>query len=473
MAEVDRRYDAVIVGSGPNGLAAAITIAQTGRSVLVLEAKDTIGGSTRSAELTLPGFVHDVCSAVHPMGIFSPFFSALPLGEHGLKWIQPSAPVAHSLDDGSAVIVERSVEATAAKLGVDEKKYTSVMKPLVSNWQALAEALVKPTVALQHPITMARFGWRAMQSASRVARGFRTVRARALFAGMAAHSLLPLEWLPSGAFGLVLGLTPHAVGWPFAAGGSQSIANALASYLKTLGGEIVRNTFVRSFSELPEARAYLFDVSPKQLLEIAGPRFSPGFRRSLAAYQYGPGVCKVDWALSGPIPWTARECARAGTVHIGGTLEEIEESERAPWHGEHAKRPFVLLAQPTLFDAARAPAGQHIAWAYCHVPNGSSVDMSERIENQVERFAPGFRNIVLKRHVVVASGMEAGDPNLIGGDIGGGASDLRQFFLRPTRRLYATTEKSIFLCSASTPPGAGVHGLCGHRAARAALRSAF
>jgi phytoene dehydrogenase-like protein len=473
MADGNAQYDAVVVGSGPNGLAAAITIARAGRSVLVLEAKDSIGGSTRSAELTLPGFVHDVCSAVHPLGIASPFFCSLPLADHGLKWIQPAAPLAHPLDDGSAVIVERSAEATAANLRVDQKAYVELMQPLVSRWQEVLPLLLGPTATLAHPITAARFGWYGMRSASRLARRFRGERARAVFAGYGAHSMLPLDRLPSGGFGLLLGLTAHAAGWPIAAGGSQTVAKALGSYLKTLGGQVATGTLVRSFGELPRARAYLFDVTPKQLLAIAGERLSANFRGKMASYRYGPGVCKVDWALTGAIPWTARECLRAGTVHIGGTLEEIESSERAPWMGEHAERPFVLLAQPTLFDPSRAPAGQHIAWAYCHVPNGSTFDMSERIENQIERFAPGFRELILKRRVAVAASLEQENPNLIGGDIGGGAADLGQFFFRPTRRWYATSDKGIFLCSSSTPPGAGVHGLCGYRAARVALGSIF
>ena len=473
MARFSAQYDVVVVGSGPNGLAAAITIARAGHSVLVLEGKDSIGGSTRSAELTLPGFLHDVCSAVHPLGISSPFFSSLPLADYGLQWIQPAVPLAHPLDDGSAVIVERSVEATAANLGVDQNAYVELMQPFVSRWQEVLPLLLGPRVALTHPITAARFGWYGMQSASRLARRFRGERARAVFAGCAAHSMLPLNRLPSGAFGLLLGLTGHAAGWPIAAGGSQTIANALGSYLKALGGEIATGTLVRSYRELPRARAYLFDVTPKQLLSIAGDRLSKTFQGKLASYRYGPGVCKVDWALSRPIPWTAKECLRAGTVHIGGTLEEIETSERAPWLGEHAERPFVLLAQPTLFDPSRAPAGRHIAWGYCHVPNGSTFDMGERIENQIERFAPGFRELIVKRRVAVAASLEQENPNLVGGDIGGGAANLGQFFFRPTRRLYATSDKSIFLCSSSTPPGAGVHGLCGYRAARAVLGTIF
>lgn len=471
MVSSDRAYDAVVIGSGPNGLAAAITIARAGRSVAVFEAKDTVGGSTRSGELTLPGFVHDLCSAVHPLGISSPFFSSLPLAEHGLSWIQPAAPLAHPVDDGSAIMVERSVEETAERLGQDAKEYLGLMRPLVSEWGSVARVLAEPTAAWRSPLTMLRMGIRSAQSASRLARRFRTLKARALFAGLAAHSMLPLEALPSGALGLVLGVTTHAVGWPFAQGGSQYIANALTSYFSILGGEIMTNRLVRSVGDLPRARAYLFDVTPKQLLEIAGSHFPQSFRGKLQNYRYGPGVCKVDWALNAPIPWAAPECSRAGTVHVGGTLEEIEESEQAPWIGQHANRPFVLLAQPTLFDSSRAPAGKHIAWAYCHVPNGSTIDMSERIEKQVERFAPGFRRIILQRRVAVAASLEHDNPNLVGGDIGGGAANLGQFIFRPTRRLYATPAKSIFLCSSSTPPGAGVHGLCGYRSAQLVLRS--
>jgi phytoene dehydrogenase-like protein len=469
-----RQYDAVVVGSGPNGLAAAITFARAGRSVLVVEGQDTIGGGTRSAELTLPGIIHDVCSAVHPLGVSSAFFRTLPLADHGLKWIQPPAPLVHPLDDGSAVIVERSVEATAANLGLDSQRYARVMEPLVKKWRKLESLLLEPLKALRHPLVAAEFGLLSMRPASSLARKlFRDRRTRALFAGMAAHSALPLERVPSGTFGIVLGITSHAVGWPIVEAGSQNLANALASYLRSLGGEIVTGMFVASLDQLPPARAALFDVTPRQLLKIAGAKLPEGFRRKLASYRYGPGVCKVDWALEGPVPWTAKECMRAATVHLGGSLEEIEASERAPWGGEHAERPFVIFVQPTLFDSTRAPAGKHVGWAYCHVPNGSSFDMSERIENQVERFAPGFRKLILKRSVMAASSLDQHNPNLVGGDIGGGAATLGQFFLRPTWRLYRTPAKDIFLCSSSTPPGAGVHGLCGYRAARAALRARF
>jgi len=465
------KYDAIVIGSGPNGLAAAITMAQAGRSVLLVEGQQTIGGATRSEEITLPGFVHDVCSAVHPMGVVSPFFRTLPLQQHGLEWVHPSAPLAHPLDDGSAVVVERSVEDTAQNLGADAGQYTKIFGGLVSQWPKLESFLLGPLGFPRHPLIAALFGLRGMRSASTVARSlFHGERARALFAGHAAHSMLPLERVPSAAFGFVLGITAHVVGWPFARGGSQNIANALASYFRSLGGTVVTGQSVQSLDELPAARTVLCDVTPRQLLSMSQARLPQSFQHSLERYRYGPGVCKLDWALDAPIPWTAKECGRAGTVHIGGTLEEIAESERAPWQGEHAQRPFVLLTQPTLFDPARAPAGKHIAWAYCHVPNGSNFDMTDRIESQVERFAPGFRQLIRKRSVMLCANLESHNPNLVGGDINGGAALLSQFFLRPTWRLYRTPSKDLYICSASTPPGGGVHGLCGHFAAQAALR---
>ena len=467
-------YDAVVVGSGPNGLSAAITIAEAGHSVLVIEGQDTIGGGARSAELTLPGFVHDVCSSVYPMAVWSPFFNRLPLAQYGLEWVQPAAPLAHPLDDGSAVILERSVERTAQNLGRDAGHYRRLMEPLVSRWPKLESNIQRPFSFPRHPFAAMRFALTAMRSASRMARHtFGGERARALFAGLAAHSVLPLERVPSAAFGLVLGIIAHTGGWPFARGGSQNISNALARHLASLGGEIVTGTPVASLDELPRARATLLDVTPRQLLAIAGSQFPEGFRVNLEHYRYGPGVCKLDWALDAPIPWRAAECARAGTVHLGGTLAEIAASERDAWFGRHSQQPFVLLAQPTLFDSTRAPAGKHTAWAYCHVPNGSTVDMTEIIEKQIERFAPGFRGLILKRSVRVAASLESYNANLIGGDIGGGAADLEQFLLRPTRRLYRTPAKGIYLCSASTPPGPGVHGLCGNLAARAALKDLF
>jgi phytoene dehydrogenase-like protein len=494
-------YDAIVIGSGPNGLAAAITMSQAGRSVLVVEGQQTIGGGTRSAELTLPGFLHDVCSAVHPLGFGSPFFRTLPLTEHGLAWIEPSAALAHPFDDGTAVCVERSIERTAENLGAAGSEYSGFMAPLVAAWPKLESTLLGPLGFPAHPAVATRFGLLAMRSASGLARrSFTDAKSRAVFAGVAAHSALPLERVPSAAFGLVLGIAAHVFGWPFPSGGAQSIARALASYLRSLGGEIVTGMQVESFEQLPPSRLILCDVTPRQLLQIAGcgpnknptsgakahgrdaselqrqaaeNSFNKYFCRKLERYRYGPGACKVDWALDGPIPWKAEACKRAGTVHLGGTLEEIEASERAPWRGETSEKPLVLLAQPTLFDPTRAPAGKHVAWAYCHVPNGSQADMSERVENQIERFAPGFRALILKRSVNTAADLERHNPNLVGGDFSGGSLELDQLIFRPTWRGYGTPARGVYLCSASTPPGAGVHGMCGYWAARAALRDHF
>jgi phytoene dehydrogenase-like protein len=471
MTPYERQFDAVIIGAGPNGLAAAITLAQAGRAVVVLEAEDTIGGGMRSAERTLPGFTHDVCAAVVPLALASLFFRTLPLGKHGLAFIHPDAPLAHPLDDGTAIIVERSVEQTAAGLGRDGAGYAKQFAPLVRDWTKLEPLLLGALKFPEHPLVAARFGLNALRSASSLAKSkFRDVRARALFAGLAAHSILPLEDSPSAAFGLVLGILAHAVGWPIVRGGTQKLADALAAHLRSLGGEIRTGTRVSSIDELPPNAAVLCDVSPRQLTAIAGSRFTPGFRAALERYRYGPGVCKVDWALDAAIPWKARECARAGTVHVGGTLEEIAASERDAWRGVESSAPFVLLAQPTLFDPSRAPAGKHTAWAYCHVPNGSSKDMSGVIEAQIERFAPGFRARILQRSVMLPGDLQRHNANLIGGDVGGGAGTLGQLFRRPTWRLYGTTDPRIYICSASTPPGGGVHGLCGHLAAKRALR---
>lgn len=464
-------YDAIVIGSGPNGLAAAITMAQAGRSALVVEAKDSLGGGTRSAELTLPGFMHDVCSAVHPTGISSPFFRTLPLREHGLEWVEPPIPMAHPLDDGSAVALEHSLARTAAGLGEDEARYLKLFGPLVANWPKIEPLAMGPIGLPAHPFAAARFGWFAMRSAAGVARHyFRGPRARALFAGLAAHALLPLEQMPSAAIALVIGMAAHRDGWPFARGGSQKIADALASCLRSLGGEVATGFPVRSLEDLPAAAVILGDVTPRQMAAIAGARFPAGFTRQLERYRYGPGSCKIDWALDGPIPWRAEPCRHAGTIHVGGTFEEIAAAERSAWSREPTDKPFVLLAQPTLFDPSRAPAGKQIAWAYCHVPNGSDVDMSVPVENQIERFAPGFRKLILKRNVITAAQMHLHNANLVGGDIGGGAVTLRQFFLRPTHKFYRTPAKGIYFCSSSTPPGPGVHGMCGNNAARAALQ---
>jgi phytoene dehydrogenase-like protein len=466
--------DIVVVGSGPNGLAAAIETARAGFAVVVIEGADAVGGGARSSELTLPGFVHDVCSAIHPLGLGSPFFATLPLDRHGLFWVQPEAPLAHPLDDGTAVVVERSVGATARTLGRDAEAYERLMAPLAADWPALAEDVLGPPRLPRRPAALARFAARALRSARGLADGlFRGVRARALFAGLSAHSFLPLSRPPSAAFGLVLGLLAHAVGWPMPRGGAQRLSDALASCLRDLGGRIVTGRWVGSLDELPPARAILLDVTPRQLLSLAGDRLGRLSRWRLSRYRYGPGVFKVDWALDGPIPWRAAECLRAGTVHVGGTLEEIAAAEEAVRRGLHPERPFVLVAQQSLFDPSRAPAGRHTGWAYCHVPNGSRTDMTGRIEDQVERFAPGFRERILARHVMNAAAFESYNPNCVGGDINGGAADLRQIVARPVLRPvpYATGIRGVYLCSAATPPGGGVHGMCGCHAARTALRA--
>jgi phytoene dehydrogenase-like protein len=468
-------YDAIVVGSGPNGLAAAITLARAGLAVLVLEAKDTVGGGTRSAELTLPGFVHDVCSAVHPLGVSSPFFRELPLGEHGLDWIHPPAPLAHPFDDGTAVVLERSVVTTGETLGPDATTYQKLIAPFVADWDKLAEDVLGPlSIPPRYPFVLARFGLRAIRSATGLAESlFEGERARALFAGMAGHSMLPLKRLPTAAFGLLLGIMGHAVGWPIPRGGSQRIADALACFLQSLGGEIVTGTLVESMDELPPARIALCDLTPRGFLHVAGHRLPTTYRRKLERFRYGPGVFKLDLALDSPIPWKAEACTRAATVHVGGTLEEIAVAEGAVWAGEHPEKPFVLLAQQSLFDPTRSPEGKHTAWAYCHVPHGSTVNMTERIEAQIERFAPGFRDRILARSTKSAVDMERHNPNYIGGDINSGVQDLWQHFTRPTFRLvpYSTPIKGLYLCSSSTPPGGGVHGMCGYFAARAALRS--
>lgn len=465
------RYDAVVVGAGPNGLAAAITLAQAGRSVMVYEAEATPGGGARSAELTLPGYVHDICSAVYPLALGSPFFRTLPLAQHGLQWIHPAAPLAHPLDDATAVVVERSIDATAANLGTDGDAYRQLMNYFCSRWDGLDVDLLGPPRLPRHPLLLARFGLHGLRSAASFARSyFNGGRARALFAGLAAHSMLPLEALGSAAFGLVLGIAAHAVGWPVARGGAQRLTDALVSYARSLGVEMVTGRRIAALSELPKARAVLCDVTPRQLLAMAGSQFPDGFRKRLQRYRYGMGAFKIDWALSAPVPWKAADCARAATVHLGGTLEEVGASERAAARGELSERPFVLIAQPSLFDETRAPAGGHTLWGYCHVPHGSNLNMVERIENQIERFAPGFRDRVLARSIRTPADLERHNANLVGGDINGGAAYLGQLILRPTMSLYKTAAPGLYLCSASTPPGGGVHGMCGYFAARQALK---
>jgi phytoene dehydrogenase-like protein len=470
-------FDAVVVGSGPNGLAAAIEVARAGHSVCVLEASDTIGGGARSAALTLSGFIHDVCSAVLPMTIASPFFRTLPLKEHGLEWVHPSAPLAHPFDDGTAALLEKSIENTIATLEGDALAYSRRFRPLASHAEELLPEILSPVIRVpRHPFLMMNFGLQAIQAASTFALGhFSGARARALFAGIAAHSNMPLDQRPTAAIGLVLGMLGHVYGWPVAKGGSQRLSDALAGYFRSLGGRIVTGQRVKSFEEVPSARAVFFDVPPKELLAITGDRFPPSYRRSLSAFKHSPGVFKVDWALNAAVPWKNSQCLRSATVHIGGTLEEIAAAESAPAEGIHAERPFVLLSQPSLFDESRAPSGKHTLWGYCHVPAGSSLDMTERIESQIERFAPGFRDCIIERRTISAKEYEAYNPNFVGGDISGGMQNLRQTFARPSlRRIpYTTPDPRIFICSSSTPPGGGVHGMCGYHAARAALSTAL
>ena len=467
---VPTKSKACVVGAGPNGLAAAIVLAQAGLHVDVFEAQPAPGGAVRSMALTEPGFVHDFGSAIYPLGAGSPFFSSLPLQKHGLEWIHSPAPLAHPLDDGTAVILERDLETATMQLGPDGKAWRRLVRPFVQNWREFAPEVLRPVVAIpQHPLLMARFGMNALRSAKGIAQRFQSERTRALFAGMAAHSFLALDEPLSGAFGMVMAISAHAVGWPLARGGAQSITNALCGHLAMLGGRVTTSSRVESFDSLAEYDVILCDVTPRQLVAIGGPRLSDGYKRRLEKFRYGPGVFKLDYALNAPIPWKAPECARSATVHLGGTFDEIAASEKAVRSGKCAERPFVLLAQPSLFDPSRAPAGKHTAWAYCHIPNGSKLDMLEKIEDQIERFAPGFRETILARHVLSPGTIENLDENLAGGDISGGIVDLRQMLFRPTRKLYATSAPNIYICSSSTPPGGAVHGMCGYHAARAAL----
>jgi len=469
----DSQLDAVVVGSGPNGLAAAIVLAGTGKSVRVLEAESTIGGGARSDALTLPGYIHDVCSSVLPLAHASPFFRTLPLADYGLRYDQPAIPLAHPLDDGSAGVLHRSLDETAIGLGRDGAAYRRLMGPIVRNLDLLVDQFLGPLRPSAHLVTLARFGIPALRSAGALAAGrFRTAQARAMFTGLGAHSMLSLRRPATAAFGLVLGASAHAYGWPFAHGGSQRLSDALAALLRARGGTIATDRRVTSMDQVAEGRVVLFDLTPRQVVAIARGQWSDGFSRQLERFRYGPGVFKVDWALDGPIPWRATACRQAGTVHVGGAFDEVIAAEDAVAAGSIAERPFVILAQPTVADPTRAPAGKHVGWAYCHVPNGSTVDMRERIEAQVERFAPGFTSRILARHVMTPADVERHDANNVGGDINGGTADLRQLFIRPTRRLYATPNPQLYFCSSSTPPTGGVHGMCGFYAARTALRRA-
>ena len=468
------QYDAVVVGSGPNGLAAAITLARDEFSVVVLEANSTVGGGARSAELTLPGFVHDVCSAVHPLAAGSPFFKTLPLEQHGLKWIQPEIPLAHPLDDGTAACLYRDVDLTAERFGDDSGAYRRLFGPITRNWSKLANEFLQPMLHVpRHPFALARFGIPALCPTTFLAKTiFNSEEARALFAGIAAHSFLPLERLASSAFALVLGAAGHAVGWPIPRGGSQSISNALANYLRELGGKIETNRCVHRLDDLPKSRAVLFDVSAWQFAKIAGDRLPGNYRRRLENFRHAPGVFKIDYALSSSIPWKSESCKKAGTVHLGGTINEIADAERDVAAGKIPERPFVLVAQQSLFDETRAPRDQHTLWAYAHVPFDCKIDMSDKIEAQIERFAPGFRDCIIARHKSNAVDLEKSNRNLAGGDINGGAANLLQLIARPilSPSPYRSPLPGIYLCSASTPPGGGVHGMCGYQAARTALR---
>ncbi|HYI76372.1 MAG TPA: NAD(P)/FAD-dependent oxidoreductase [Chryseolinea sp.] len=468
-------YDVIVVGSGPNGLAAAVAVQQEGLSVLLLEGNTKIGGGLRSEELTLPGFTHDVCSAIHPLAVASPFFNSLPLAEQGLEYIYPRLSAAHPFDDGTAAVLNKSITETAESLGEDGSKYLSLIIPLLEDWPKIAADILGPFGFPSHLLAYTRFGLKAIQSASAVSQHFSTMHAKGLWAGMAGHGLQPLTNIASAAIAFVLLTQGHLRGWPIPKGGSHSVADALGRYFISLGGKIETNSYIRSLDQLPKHRAVLFDVTPRQLLEIAGHKLSSIYKWQLKNYRYGMGVFKVDWAINEPIPFKAESCRLSGTVHLGNTFEEIANSEQLTWKGQHVDRPFVLLAQQSNFDATRSPEGKYTAWAYCHVPNGSTNDMTAAIEAQVERFAPGFKETILAKHTMNTKQMQLYNPNYIGGDINGGVLNIRQLFTRPALRSspYRTSTKGIYICSSSTPPGGGVHGMCGYYAAKRTLADIF
>lgn len=472
---MDLHYDAVVIGSGPNGLAAAITMQQQGLRVLIIEAKSTIGGGMRTAELTIPGYKHDICSAVHPLGASSPFFKSLPLEDFGLEWINPPAALAHPFDDGTAAVLYPSLKETAATLGEDADKYLSLMTPLVEDWNTIAPDLLGPFTIPTALGKTVRFGLQAIKSSEQFVKNFKGHKAKAFFGGLAAHSMLALDKPMSASFGLVLGAIGHVVNWPFPKGGSQALADALAAYFQSIGGTVQTDMHIRGLKQIPSAKVILFDLGPKQLLEIVREKFPQGYIKRMEKYRYGMGVFKIDWALSDPIPFAAPECRQAGVVHIGGTYPEIAASEKSTSRHKIHESPFVLLAQPSLFDNTRAPKGNHTAWAYCHVPHGSTIDMTEAIEQQITRFAPDFKKVILAKHTMNTVDMQYYNPNYIGGDINGGVQDIWQHFSRPILRWspYTTPIPNIYLCSASTPPGGGVHGMCGFHAAKKTLSDHF
>jgi phytoene dehydrogenase-like protein len=466
-------YDAVVVGGGPNGLAAAITLGRRFKAVLLLEAAETIGGGVRSKALTLPGFVHDVCSTVQPLSLASPFFQQLDLPQYGLEWIQPEIPLAHPFDDGSALHLHRSLEVTADALGPDGRAYKRLLQPLVEHEQMLLSDILKPIHFPENPLLMARFAFHALHSLRYLSETqFQSDRTRALFAGLAAHAMIPLEKTATAAFAMILATLAHTVGWPIIKGGSQKLADALADCFRSGGGEIITGHPIASASDLPKAAFYFFDLTPRQLINIKGLGLTDGYCKRLARFRYGPGVCKMDWALKEPIPWKAELCRKAGTVHLGDSFGEIAASIRDVSAGKESSSPYIILAQQSLFDPSRAPVGRHTAWAYCHVPHGSAADVSSLIENKIERYAPGFRDVILAKSVLSAAAMERYNANYVGGDINGGLQDLTQLYARPVASLnpYRTSAKHIYLCSSSTPPGGGVHGLCGHYAAQSACK---